>query len=511
MLSGLLSAAISLAFAEPLAAYVGPGTAPLASVADAAIDKMPPPVAHWAIRTFGSHDKTVLAVGACIVIALFGALAGRLALRRLGYGHGVIAVFGAIGTFAAVTRADATPAAAFPTLVGTGAGAVALLVLIDRLPPSPSTAGPAGVGGTAGPAAPPDPGRRRFLLSAAAVAGIAVVVGGAGELIARWRGVADERAAIRLPAPASPAEPLPVGSDLKLPGLSPFTTPNHDFYRIDTAFVVPQVSPASYKLRIGGRVRNPITLTYEQLLRRPMIERDITISCVSNEVGGNLTGSARWLGVPLRDLLDEAEPEDGADQVIGRSSDGFTAGAPTAVCRDGRDAMLAVGMNGEPLPIVHGFPVRMIVPGLYGYVSATKWLVELELSRFADFDAYWVPRGWSQQGPIKTESRIDTPRSSRSEKAGRVVVAGVAWAEHRGIGRVEVRVDGGSWQRARLAPVPSADTWRQWSWNWDATPGEHRLQVRATDATGATQTQKDAPPAPDGASGWHSMLVTVKG
>jgi hypothetical protein len=256
-------------------------------------------------------------------------------------------------------------------------------------------------------------------------------------------------------------------------------------------------------------VRNPITITWEQLLQRPMIERYVTLACVSNEVGGDLIGNARWLGTPIKELLDEADPLPGADQVIQRSVDGWTCGSPTATLRDGRDALLAIGMNGEPLPVDHGFPVRMVVPGLYGYVSACKWITEIELSRFQDFDAYWVPRGWSQLAPIKTESRIDVPRDGADRDPGTVVVAGVAWAQHRGISKVEVQVDDGPWAVATLAATVSSDTWRQWSYQWEATKGTHVLRVRATDGTGQTQTSTPAPPAPNGASGWHSVQVTV--
>jgi DMSO/TMAO reductase YedYZ molybdopterin-dependent catalytic subunit len=327
-------------------------------------------------------------------------------------------------------------------------------------------------------------------------------------LLSTRREVVAARAGLTLPTPASPAPAVPAAAELNLPRLAPFVTPNADFYRIDTALVVPQVDPAGWTLRIHGRVRNPVTLTFDDLMARPMVERWVTLACVSNEVGGDLIGNARWLGVPIKELLDEAQPLDGADQVVGRSVDGFTCGAPTALLRDGRDALLAVGMNGEPLPLEHGFPVRMVVPGLYGYVSACKWVVELELTSFADFDQYWIPRGWSAQAPIKTESRIDTPRGS--VPAGQVTVAGVAWAQHRGVRRVEVRVDRGPWQEARLADTVSIDTWRQWSWRWDATPGDHVLQVRATDADGVAQVEAVADPAPNGASGWHSVSVTVR-
>jgi DMSO/TMAO reductase YedYZ molybdopterin-dependent catalytic subunit len=273
--------------------------------------------------------------------------------------------------------------------------------------------------------------------------------------------------------------------------------------------VVPRVDPAEWKLTINGRVSTPLTLTFDELLKLPTIERYVTLACVSNEVGGDLIGNARWLGVPIADLLNRVQPDPAADQVVSFSVDGFTAGTPTAVLRDGRDAMLAIAMNGEPLPVEHGFPVRMVVPGLYGYVSATKWLARLELTTFADYDAYWVPRGWAQQAPIKTGSRIDRPQGGSRVAAGEVVVAGVAWAQHRGVSKVEVRVDRGAWQSATLAAVASVDTWRLWSWRWNATPGAHVLEVRAFDNAGAMQIEAEAPPAPDGATGYHRVNVQV--
>ncbi|MEV4541749.1 molybdopterin-dependent oxidoreductase [Micromonospora echinaurantiaca] len=351
--------------------------------------------------------------------------------------------------------------------------------------------------------------RRRFLTGTGVLLGAATVAGLGGRWLAGRRGVSAARAAVRLPAPVSAAPPVPAGADLSLTQLAPYVTPNFGFYRIDTALVVPQVDPETWRLRIHGRVRRPLTLSFADLLARPLVERYVTLACVSNEVGGDLIGNARWLGVPLKELLDEVEPEEGADQVVGRSVDGWTCGTPTAVLRDGREALLAVGMNGEPLPVEHGFPVRMVVPGLYGYVSACKWVTELELTSFADFDAYWVPRGWSAQGPVKTQSRIDRPRARNRLTAGPITVAGVAWAQHRGIRRVEVRVDEGPWQEAELAATVSADTWVQWSWRWDATPGEHTLQVRATDATGETQTPHRQDVAPNGATGWHTLPLTI--
>ncbi len=352
-------------------------------------------------------------------------------------------------------------------------------------------------------------GRRRFLIAVGASVGVAAVAGVGGRWLTSRRAVSAARAAVRLPVPVRAAPPVPANAELGLPQLARFVTPNSDFYRIDTALYPPQVDPASWQLRIHGMVDNPITVSCADLLARPQVERYVTLACVSNEVGGDLIGNARWLGVLVKDMLLEARPQAGADQVVSRSADGWTCGTPTAVLLDGRDAMLAVGMNGEPLPVEHGFPVRMVVPGLYGYVSACKWIVELEVTRFADFDAYWVPRGWSRQAPVKTQSRIDTPRAGARVQAGPVTIAGVAWAQHRGVTGVQVQVDDGAWQDATLAGAVSIDTWRQWSLPWAATTGTHTLRVRAVDGTGTVQTDRQAPPAPDGASGWHEVSVRV--
>ncbi|MEU6950842.1 molybdopterin-dependent oxidoreductase, partial [Streptomyces sp. NPDC046316] len=334
-------------------------------------------------------------------------------------------------------------------------------------------------------------------------------------------GSADEsatasRAALRLPRPASPAPAVPAGAQLDVPGIGPFTTPNRDFFRVDTALVVPGVDADGWRLRIHGTgVRRELSLTLPELMSRTVVERDITLACVSNEVGGDLVGNARWLGVRLADLLREAgvrPPSEGgpADQLVARSVDGMTIGTPVEDVMDGRDALLAFGMNGEPLPLDHGFPVRMIVPGLYGYVSACKWIESIELTTFDAYDAYWVPRGWAARAPVKTQSRIDTPRALARPRAGTVMIAGVAWAPHRGIARVEVRVDDGPWEVARLGAEDSQDTWRQWVYPWRAAPGRHTLTVRATDGTGATQPEARTDTMPDGATGRHSVVVTVE-
>jgi DMSO/TMAO reductase YedYZ molybdopterin-dependent catalytic subunit len=490
--AGLAAAAVALGVAEVIAVFAGARSAPLVAVGGVVVDSVPKPVKNFAVATFGTHDKTALLTGTTILLAIFAAVIGAAAVRDLRLGLAGIGVFGIIGMAAAVTRPNSGPGSLFPALLGAAAGCGALVLLLRR--PGPIL----------------DPyGRRRFLAESGGVLAGAAVVGLIGRQISDRQNVSAARARVALPTPASSAPSLPPAVSLNVPGESSFVTSNDDFYRIDTALSVPQVDPATWQLRIHGRVRNPMTLTFADLLARPMIERYVTLTCVSNEVGDTLVGNAKWLGVPLKDLLEEAGPMDGADQVVGRAVDGFTTGSPTAVLMDGRDAMLAVGMNGDPLPIEHGFPVRLVVPGLYGYVSATKWLSELELTRFSDFSAYWVPRGWSQQAPIKTESRIDTPRGGSNPRRGPVTVAGVAWAQHRGISKVEVRVDSGPWQQATLGAVPSVDTWRLWSWTWNAGSGDHQIQVRATDNAGATQTADIAPPDPDGATGWHTISVTV--
>lgn len=534
-LAGVAATALALGVGELVAAATGGPSAPLVAVGGVAVDAAPTPVKEFAVTLFYTYDKLALQAGIVLVLAVFAAFIGALAMRRLAYGLAGVAVFGVIGVLASATRASATWAYPLPTVVGALAAA-GLLVLLRRTLPrraavsapdlgdtgpdtnvpaqetstlvqgARSTSSDAGMSVVEGAGQPPD--RRRFLaLAVGAIGAAAVAVPGGRRLWAQR--VAAARAAVVLPSPSSPAPPLPAKVSAGVPGAEPFVTRNADFYRIDTALTVPQMEPKDWRLRVHGRVKRPLTLTYEQLLARPMVERYITLACVSNEVGGELIGNARWLGVPIKDLLDEVEPDGGADQVVSRSVDGYTAGTPTAALRDGRDALLAVGMNGEPLPVEHGFPVRMVVPGLYGYVSATKWLTELELSRFSDFSAYWVRRDYAALAPVKTQSRIDTPAAGKRLEQGLVMVAGVAWAQHRGVSAVEVRVDDGPWQQAQLAAVPSVDTWRQWSWPWQATPGKHRLQVRATDNTGQVQTGRVHKPLPDGATGRHTIELTV--
>jgi DMSO/TMAO reductase YedYZ molybdopterin-dependent catalytic subunit len=544
MIAGLLAAAAAVAVGQLVSAIVSPQGSPVAAVGSLAIDFTPPAVKDFAIKSFGTHDKLVLVSGILVLLAGYAAWLGARAVRRFSTGAMGIALFAAVGLLSALTRPGATPLNAVPTLFGAAAGVLALhrLVLavhaaappapapdiLDPAPqalPAPQTtsavqtapAAPAPPSGPPprprnrpGPPQPP-PDRRRFLVTGSAVAGTALVAGLIGRQLTEDHGVSRVRAALRIPPPARPAPPLPPGTDLRLPGLSPFVTPNGKFYRVDDALVLPQVAPAAWSLRIHGMVRKEIRVSFHDLLKQPLAEDWITLCCVSNEVGGPYIGNARWLGASLPRLLRQAGVRAGADQIVATSADGFTSGTPVQTVMDGREALLAVAMNGSALPIEHGFPVRMVIPGLYGYVSACKWVTDIEVTTFADNHAYWTTRGWDERAPVKTESRIDIPTGEVPVRPGRVPVAGVAWAQHKGIEAVEVRVDRGAWQQAKLATVPGIDTWRQWVYEWDAAAGSHVIEARATDKTGYTQTSLQAPPPPNGASGYPAVSVTVTG
>jgi DMSO/TMAO reductase YedYZ molybdopterin-dependent catalytic subunit len=503
-LMGLVTAAVAIGVAELVAGIVDPQASPIVAVGQAAIDATPEWLKSFAIRAFGSSDKAVLLFGIAGVLLAIAIALGLASRRRLGSGILALAAFGAVGALAAVTRPGASVDGALPSVAGAVAGVGTLLVLHHALPAASAERSRRAAGDVVSGAVD----RRRFFLTVAGGVAVAAAAGGAGRLFERRFRADESRAAVRIPTPTSPAATRE-GIDLGLPNLGPFFTPNGRFYRVDTALLVPSVMAEEWRLRVHGMVDREVTIDYPALLSRPMIERDVTLTCVSNEVGGDYVGTARWIGAPLRDLLEEAGVRPGADQIVTRSVDGFTVGTPTAVAMDGRDAMLAVAMNGEPLPLAHGFPVRMIVPGLYGYVSATKWVVDLQLTTFAAFDPYWIQRGWAEQAPIKTMSRIDSPRSFASAQVGLVAIAGVAWAQHVGIDRVEVRIDEGAWASTELAAEDTTDTWRQWVFRWDATRGEHRIAVRATDRTGYTQTEERAEPFPDGATGYHSVVVRI--
>ncbi|HJQ00655.1 MAG TPA: molybdopterin-dependent oxidoreductase [Jatrophihabitans sp.] len=510
-LIGLLSAGVALGVGELAAALVRPASSPIIVVGNRLILLTPERVKRWAIGVFGTGDKHALLTGSYIGLAVASVLIGLLALRRLSYGLVGVAALGAFGGYCALTSHAHRSSDVLPSVIGAVAGMVVLTMLQRAV--TGSEPAPAGALQTGSPLAD----RRRFLqggVTAAAVAVLGTVVGRSWQH-ARFNANA-ARAAITLPEPVAdsgvaPGATGPNSYDLGKSGV-PFQTPSADFYRIDTALSVPQLDPKTWSLRIHGKVKREIRLTYQQLLDRPLVERWMTLTCVSNEVGGDLISNGLFRGALLADLLREAGIDPSADQLLATSSDGMTIGSPTAVVMDGRDAMLAVGMNGEPLPVEHGFPVRMVVPGLYGYVSACKWIVDLEATTFAAARAYWVQGGWAAQGPIKLESRIDRPTGSQTVAVGsQVVVAGIAWDQHVGVSKVEVQVDDGPWQQAMLAPVPSIDTWRQWVVLWTPTSaGQHRLRVRAYDSTGRQQDATDTDPFPSGATGLHSVTVRAR-
>ena len=496
--AGVVGAAVSLGAGELLAALLDGVPSPVVAVGDLVIDSAPVVVRERAIEALGTADKPALVVGIVVVSLVLGALVGLGARRSAAMAPTVFGTFGGLGILAA----SADPATSLlPAIVAfalaAAAGVVAVRQLL-QLAPAASTAGPL-----------VDLGRRRFVTGAVAAGALALVAGSVGQAMRRGGKAAAARARTVLRRPASPLAPPPPAMGGAPAGLSPLFTPLDRFFRIDTAITVPDVDVATWRLRVSGLVDRPFSLTYEELAALPQVEADITLCCVSNEVGGRLVGTARWQGVLLRDLLDRAGVQPGASQLVGRSVEGFTVGFPTSVLADGRRALVALGMAGEPLPLRHGFPARLVVPGLYGYVSATKWLEELELTTLDAFDAYWVPRGWAKEAPIKTSARIDVPRAGQRLAPGRQAVAGVAWAPTRGIARVEVQVDDGPWAPAELGPEVSADAWRQWVWAWEAEPGEHVVRARATDGTGAVQEAQVRPPAPDGASGLHRVQVVV--
>lgn len=507
-LAGFLAAAVALGMAE-LAAGITGGASLIVEVGDVIVERTPGPVIKWAIGLLGTNDKPFL-LGTVTVAALaIGALLGPLAGRTRTVGFVAFAAFGVIGALAGARDPLTSSEIAIVVAVVAAVSGVAALSILLEAAPTPRDV----------EAEPQVPGRgvadrRKFLQFAGAAGGGAAMAAFVGRgVLGPAVDVESQREAVLLP---------PTGIDIgtngfEVDGISPLITPNDRFYRIDTALVVPRVDTADWKLSFKGMVDNPFELTFDDLLEMATMEEAVTLSCVSNEVGDNLVGNAIWRGVPLAGLLERAGVQDGATQVVGRSVDNFTTGFPTEVALDGRPAMVAIGMNGEPLPAAHGFPARLVVPGLYGYVSATKWLKEIELNTLEGYDAYWIPRGWSKIAPIKTQSRIDTPRNGRTVAAGQVPIGGVAWGGIRSIERVEVRItskaDGapeGQWFEAELGEALSQSTWRQWVMVWDAEPGEYSVEVRATDGEGVTQTEERHAPAPDGATGYHGISLTVE-
>jgi DMSO/TMAO reductase YedYZ molybdopterin-dependent catalytic subunit len=497
-LIGVLSAAVAVGVGELVAAFVRPAASPVIAVGNRIIVLTPASTKRSAIDNLGTNDKVILIACIYVLLALIGAFTGELALRRLAYGLSGIAAVGGFGVYCTLTANAAHGTDVIPTIVGTAAAMVTMAVLV-RVAGDPARDGSAAL----------LTDRRAFLQGTLATAALAAVAGFGGRAEQHRRfDVADARAKIKLPPAQGPSTAVPTGADLGKSG-APWATPNSRFYRIDTALSVPQIKPSDWKLHIHGMVDTPITLTYDQVLARPLVERWITLSCVSNQVGGDLVGNALFRGTLLADLLREAGVHDDCDELMLTSAEGMTIGAPTKVVLDGRDALLAVGMNGETLPVAHGFPARIVVPGLYGYVSACKWVVDIEATTFAKRSAYWVVEGWSAHPPIRLASRIDTPRSQKVVSVGETVaIAGVAWDQHVGVDKVEVQINDGPWLSARLATVPSTDTWRQWVLPW--TPeksGSYRLRVRATDARGDVQDAEVRDPFPSGATGLHAVTV----
>ncbi len=512
-LAGVLAALVALAVGELLSGLAGSDQSLIGSVGTSFIDRFAASLKDIAVRVFGTSDKAALLIGIVLTSVVLGAVVGSVARTRPAVGPIAFAGFGLVGLLCGWADPQTNKLMVSVAAIGATAAGIITLRLLFRvargrrvLPPGPEMAGHDPTLDAAG-------ARRAFLQWSGGAAAFALVTTFMGRTFAGRSKAEVARETTKLPAVARNlpnAGTVPdIDTGIAVEGLSPYYVSNASFYRIDTALVVPQVDPATWRLQITGMVDRPYSLTFDELLALPQVEEAVTLQCVSNDVGGDLVGNARWQGVPLAAILDKAGVQPGATQIVGKSVDGWTAGFPTDVALDGRTALVAVGMNRELLPITHGFPARLVVAGLYGYVSATKWLSEIRLTTWEDFDGYWVPRGWSKKGPIKTESRIDVPRIGATLEAGPQKIAGIALAPSRGISKVEVQVDDGPWREARLGKTVSKNTWVQWVLDWDATPGEHLIRVRATDGTGETQTEDLAPPAPDGATGWHRNQVTV--
>jgi DMSO/TMAO reductase YedYZ molybdopterin-dependent catalytic subunit len=507
MTAGIAAAAVALGVTQLAAIPFGSAADARTAVGSTVVDVTPGPVKEWAIQTFGTADKLFLAAAVLAVIAVVAAIAGLAESPKRPIGSIAIAVAGIAGGLAVISRPEANALDVLPTLVGTVCGIAVLRLLTsgrivdgERREGEPTTV---------------DPGRRLSLMTIGLL-GAGVLSGVVGAMVTRRvHSVADDRATFAVPRAQVPAAPVPPQVQPGGVQLPSFITSNADFYRIDTALSVPQLARENWKLRIHGMVDREVTYTFDELQQFELIEKVVTLACVSNPVGGDLISNAVWTGYRVRDLLAGAGVRPDADMALSMSSDGFTAGTPIEAFTDERDAILAITMNGEPLPAQHGYPARLVVPGLYGYVSATKWVVDIELTRFDQAEAYWTRLGWAPKGPIKTESRIDVPRSGQEVPPGAVTFGGVAWAQNRGVRAVEVRVDGpggqGTWQPAELGASYSGETWRLWSFPWQATTeGLYTIVVRATDNTGAVQTEEQASVLPDGATGWHEVDFSVR-
>jgi DMSO/TMAO reductase YedYZ molybdopterin-dependent catalytic subunit len=503
MIAGVAAASVSLGVAQLVSIPLGARADARAAIGSVVVDLTPGPIKEWAIQTLGSLDKLFLAIAVLVVIATIAALAGSLETRRRPIGSAAIVAAGVLGCIAVLSRAGATALDTIPTVVGAACGVAVLRVLTRRYWP-----------GSADPDAgddpeKPDTGRRRLVVLG--LLGFGVVSGVAGAVITRLaHSVAGDRNSFALPRPRMAAPPIPADVQPKGVALPSFITPSAGFYRVDTALTVPQLSHGDWRLRIHGMVDREVTYRFDDLAGFEVVEMAATLTCVSNPVGGNLISTGVWTGYRLSELLATVGVHPDADMVLSTSIDGFTAGTPVQALTDGHDAILAVGLNGQPLPIAHGYPARLVIPGLYGYVSATKWVVDLELTRFDRAKAYWTRMGWAPRAPIKTESRIDVPKGGQKVALGPVVFGGVAWAQNRGVRAVEVRIGDGGWQPAELGASYSNQTWRLWSFPWQAkSPGTQTITVRATDNTGAVQTADQVGTVPDGATGWHTVDFTV--
>ena len=500
-LAGAAAGAAAIGVNELLAGLVPGAPSFVVEIGAAVIALQPPGAKQFVVDLFGTNDKLVFNLLIVVVAIAGSAVLGMIGRTRFGLAALGFAAAG-LAAMAISVLLDplVEPVWALVSAALSIGAAIAVLRWLLGLASAPAQAA----------AEMPDWSRRRFLGTAVGVTGVAL----AGGLLGRWFGdqsrAEPPAGSVDIPEAVDPVPRLPGGAELDVTGVSPLVTSNEDFYRIDTALLTPSLDAATWSLAVNGMVDHELSLTYAQLLAMPMHEQYVTIACVSNEVGGNLVGNALWKGARLREVLDQAGVQPGATQVVGRSFDGWTCGFPTEwIMTDEREALIAVAMNGEPLPSEHGFPARLIVPGLYGYVSATKWLTNIELTTLEAFDAYWVPLGWAKEAPILTQSRIDVPRSGSTVGAGTAAVAGVAWAPDRGISAVEVQVDDGPWKPASISVAISNATWVQWEYPWNANAGDHNLRVRATDGTGSVQESRQTRPAPDGARGYHSISVHV--
>jgi DMSO/TMAO reductase YedYZ molybdopterin-dependent catalytic subunit len=496
-LAGVLAVAGGVAASEAVSGLLHVRASPVVAVAEEIIEITPGGIAEWFIHLVGRNDKHFLIAGVLIGLILVGAVCGLAARHRRAWGVLILGLVGLVGVIGEKTRAHATILDTLPAI----AAALVAITLLNWLLNWAGDNNPKAYLNDAGIS------RRAFLIRSGMAAAGAVVLASTGRFLSHSRDALEAaRRNLRLPVRAARE---PAGVSVGVAGVSPWLTPVGDFYRIDTSLAPPLLNPKDWQLRIHGMVRKELTLSFQDLLSRDLTDAWVTLCCVSNNVGGPLIGNAHWSGVRVADLLAEAGVEDGADAVLSTSTDGWTAGTPMEALTDDRNAMLALAMDGQPLPIEHGFPVRMVVPGLYGFVSATKWLVDLEVTQFSKFTAYWTDRGWSAQAPVKTSSRIDVPRSGNRVGAGTVPVGGVAWAQHRGITAVEVRVDDGDWQTATLGREPTIDSWVQWRFEWQASAGDHTLTVRAIDGDGVVQSGADVGVVPNGAEGYHSVSVSV--